>query len=279
MNVQLFPDEKLIKKLHPSRLSFIKIYLVGITMVLWAAIFFAVTQTAAWKTSGEGFFSSLASGSTAIFGSVTAGTYAIPWVTATLLLGVLSLFLTRSHRQWLTFAAFLLLSIGSIFILRTFGALRAVTGAFLATITFFAGLAAILIADFYRKSYRYYITNFRIAMIRKFLTYNEVYTRYENLVDIDVTVSVLGRIFSFGSIIPITSAGLGMGANYSGRGGINGTVSVKGIDVPRAKPSECFFGIKHPYTVRNEIAEYMQKSSSSYELKQIQNELKPKTTP
>ncbi|MBX8636130.1 MAG: PH domain-containing protein [Thermoplasmata archaeon] len=247
-------------------------------MVLWAAIFYVVTQTALWKNGGVRFFSSLSSGSTVVFGSQYAGTYALPWTIATLLLGVLSLFLTRNHRHWLTFAAFILVSIGSVFLLRTFSALRSVADIFLSAITLFAGITAILIADFYRKSYKYYITNFRIAMIRKFLTYNEVYTRYENLVDIDVTVSFLGRIFSFGSIVPITSAGLGMGANYSGRGGVNGAVSVKGIDVPRAKPSECFFGVKHPYTIRNEIAEYMQKSSSSYELKQIQDALKPKTS-
>ncbi len=248
-------------------------------MVLWAAVFFALTQTALWKSSGVKFFSSLASHTTIVFGPVAAATYTLPWLIATLLIGVLSLFLTRSHRHWLTFSAFLLLSIGSVFLLRTFGFLRSVADAFLMAVTLLAGIAAIVIADFYRKSYKYYITNFRIAMIRKFLTYNEVYTRYENLVDIDVAVSILGRIFSFGSIIPITSAGMGMGANYSGRGSIGGNLSLKGIDVPRAKPSECFYGIKHPYTIRNEIAEYMQKSSSSYELKQLKDELKPKTTP
>jgi hypothetical protein len=215
---------------------------------------------------------------TIVFGSVTAGTYGFPWVVVTLFLGVLSLFLAKSHRHWLTFSAFLLLSIGTIFLLRTFGTLRSNTDIFLTAVTFSTGILAILIADFYRKAYKYYITNFRIAMIRKFLTYNEVYIRYENLVDLDVTVSILGRIFSFGSIIPSTSSGIGMGANYTGRNSINGAVSIKGTDVPRAKPSECFFGVKRPYTVRNEIAEYMQKSSSSYELKQIQNELKPKTT-
>ena len=183
-SVQLFPDEKLIKKLHPSRISFIKIYLVGVTLVLWSIIYYAVTHSALWRNGGVRFFSALATGMTIVFGSVTAGTYGLPWVVVTLFLGVLSLFLAKSHRHWLTFSAFLLLSIGSIFLLRTFGTFRSNADIFLTAVTFSTGILAILIADFYRKAYKYYITNFRIAMIRKFLTYNEVYIRYENLVDL-----------------------------------------------------------------------------------------------
>jgi hypothetical protein len=272
-NLQLFPDEKLVKELHPSRLSFIRIYLVGVIFIAWGIVFTALTVSSYWKKYMQPFFLSAASHLTVVFGTAAAGSYGLFWLTVTFLLALIALMLTRRHRHLITFGAFILLIVAAVLLFRTFSFLRAGPGYFFGGITLAAGIAAFVLADYYRKAYKYFITNFRIAMIRRFLTYNEVYVRYENLVDIDVHMSLLGRIFSFGNIIPITSAGLGLGVNLAGREGAGGNVSVRGTDIPRAIPSECFFGIKRPYTVRNDIAGFMQKSSSTYELKQIQQEL------
>lgn len=236
-------------------------------------IYFAVLFSKTWKDYLKPFFSSVATHSTFIFGTTAAGTYALFWISVTFLLSIAALVLTRKHRHWLTFLSLLLLILVAVILLRSFTFLRSVASYFLGILTVAAGIVAFILADYYRRAYRYYITNFRIAMIRKFLTYNELYVRYENLVDIDVHMGILGRIFSFGNIIPVTAAGIGSGANIAGRDTAAGRISLRQTDVPRAVPSECFFGVHRPYSVRNDIAAYMQKSSSSYELKQIQQEL------
>ena len=262
-----------MKELHPSRLSFIRIYLVGAIFIAWGIVYTALAVSPYWREYIHPFLVPAASHLSIIFGTADAGSYGLFWLIVTFILSLAALMLTRKHRHFMTFGAFILLIVSAVLLLKTFAFFRTAPGYFLGGITLAAGIAAFVLADYYRKAYKYFITNFRIAMIRRFLTYNEVYVRYENLVDIDVHMSLLGRIFSFGNIIPITSAGLGLGVNLTGRDGMNGKVSVKGTDIPRAIPSECFFGVKRPYTIRNDIAGFMQKSSSTYELKQIQQEL------
>jgi hypothetical protein len=243
---------------------------------LWGAIYYALVGTAYWQSHLEHDINYASQYLTFLFGSTSNNSAVFFWIIVTFLLGIFSLYLTRRHRHWVTFGFIVVLVVLASFALRSIPFFRANSVVFLASVTAGAGILAFLIAEFYRRSYRYYITNLRIAMIRKFMTYNELYMRYENIVDVDVHVSVLGRIFSFGNVVPITAAGLGTGMNVSGQEKISGSVSVKGTDVPRALPSECFYGVKHPYLIRNAIADYVNKSSSSYELKQIQSELKAK---
>lgn len=244
--------------------------------MLWSAIYYIIVDARFWVayvSPDLGYGSQYLA---AAIGTTSNNSAVLFWIALTFLLGIVATHLTRRHRHWLTFLVFLLAMSISLLALRSVPVLRNNSVPFLALVTAFSGLAALLVAEIYRRSYRYYITNLRIAMIRKFLTYNELYLRYENIVDVDVHISVLGRIFSFGNIVPITAAGVGAGENISGRERMNGSLSVKGTDVPRALPSQCFYGVKHPYKIRNAIVEYITKSSSSYELRQIQSELRAK---
>lgn len=265
-----------MRKVHPSRVSFIKIYSVGALLLLWSAIYYVIIDTKFLISYIYPDIGYLAQYMTVAVGATSDNSAVFLWIVLTFLVGVISTYLTRKHRHWLTFLVLLVLIAFASFSLRSFVSLRADSVTFLSAVTAAAGVVAVLIAEFYRRSYRYYITNLRIAMIRKFMTYNELYVRYENIADVDVHVSLLGRIFSFGNILPITSAGVGTGINLSGKEKMNGSMNIKGTDVPRATPSECFYGVKHPYLIRNAIAEYVNKSSASYELKQIQAELKAK---
>lgn len=265
-----------MKKIHPSRISFIKIYGVGIALLLWSAIYYAFLDTRFWVIYVSPDFGYIAQYLTVAIGATSNNNAVVFWIAVTFLVGVISVYLTRRHRHWLTFLAFILLLALSVLALRSIGPFRARSVIFLTAATAASGIVAVLLADFYRRSYRYYITNLRIAMIRKFLTYNELYMRYENIVDVDVNISLLGRLFSFGNVIPVTAAGVGVGQNLQGKESVNGSISVKGTDVPRAMPSECFWGIKRPYVIRNTVVDYVTKSSSSYELKQIQSELRAK---
>ncbi len=245
-------------------------------LLIWGAFYYAFIDTSLWASYMARDLGRAANYLTVVFGATSNDGAVFFWIVMMFILGLLSTYLTRRHRHWLTFAVFLVLIVLSSFALRSVPLFRSNSVLFLTSVTGAAGILAVLTAEFYRRSYRYYITNLRIAMIRKFLTYNELYMRYENIVDVDVHVSVLGRIFSFGNVLPITAAGVGVGQNITGKEKLNGSLSMKGTDVPRALPSQCFYGVKHPYQVRNAIADYVNKSSSSYELRQIQAELKAK---
>jgi signal transduction histidine kinase len=243
----------------------------------WAVIFLFFINTSIWKNHVERYFNTLSPLITLIFGTASDANAAFLWLVITFIIALISLHLTRRHRHMLIFSVFILIIILAVLGIREIYFFSSNTVYFLSAITFISGAVSFVLADVYRRAYKYYITNFRIAIIRKFLTYSELYIRYENLVDMDVYVSVAGRIFSFGDIVPITAADIGAGANMRGSFSA-GSISVRATEVPRKLPSECFFGVKRPYLVRNEIAEYMQKSSASYELRQIQAELRTKAS-
>lgn len=245
-------------------------------LLLWSAIYYFIIDTKFLISYIYPDVGYVAQYMTVAVGATNDNSAVFLWIALTFLVGIVSTYLTRKHRHWLTFGVLLVLIAFASFALRSFGSLRADSVTFLSLVTAAAGFVAFLMAEFYRRSYRYYITNLRIAMIRKFMTYNELYVRYENIADVDVHVSMLGRLFSFGNILPITSAGVGTGMNLSGKERTNGSMNIRGTDVPRASPSDCFYGVKHPYLIRNAIAEYVNKSSASYELKLIQSELKAK---
>jgi len=270
-DIQLFPDEKLIREVHPSRLSFIRIYMPGALLILWSFIYLYFLTTSLWRRTVSHVLDT-----PLLIPFLTGGSNdaaLLFWIAVSFLLALISLLLTRRHRHWLIFAGLMLLIIAAVLAVHAVSFFRNNTEYFLFSLTLISGAVAFFLADLYRRSFRYYITSFRIAMVRRFLTYNELYIRYENLADVDVHLSILGRLFSFGDVVPITAAGVGAGANYTGKEGPGGSIRMKATDIPRALPSECFFGVKRPYVIRNEIAEYMQKSSSAYELRQIQQEL------
>ncbi|MEM3852408.1 MAG: PH domain-containing protein [Methanomassiliicoccales archaeon] len=212
-----------------------------------------------------------------LLGTVGEAQIALFWVILTLVIGLFALILTKGHRHKLIFFTFVLLVVAGIAGIRYIPLFHSSPIYFLFGLTFSAGVVAFVLADVYRRAYKYYITDFRIAIIRKFLTYNELYIRYENLVDVDVYLSIAGRLFSFGDIVPITAADIGAGQNISGQAAA-GKIKLRGTEVARKLPSECMFGVRKPYRVRSEIAQYMQKSSATYELRRIESELKAKTS-
>jgi uncharacterized membrane protein YdbT with pleckstrin-like domain len=148
------------------------------------------------------------------------------------------------------------------------------------------GLFAILMmvfADLYRRAFRYYITDMRIAIVKRFLTHDEIFLRYRNIVDLDVHQGVWARIIGFGNIIPITSSGIGTGTDaVTIRGDAEkGELLEKGIKdeqivsttrsvyTGRANPDECLFGVKNPFKVKTLVAELIDAQSEDTQLKEI----------
>jgi len=74
-------------------------------------------------------------------------------------------------------------------------------------------IVGFLIIELYRRSHKYIITNLRIIFKGGVLTKRERTIRYDKVADIDAKQGVLGQIFSFGTIIPISQSGFGLGSD------------------------------------------------------------------
>ena len=109
----------------------------------------------------------------------------------------------------------------------------------------------------YRRSHRYIISNQRIVFKGGILTKQERTLRYDKVSDINSKQGILGQIFGFGTIIPISQSGFGLGSDNSfAAGGVQiGEKKAKfmgifgggkEVQTPRARSYYELHGV-HPY--------------------------------
>jgi len=147
-------------------------------------------------------------------------------------------------------------------------------------VTFF-GIIGIIAVIFYSQAFTYYLTNKRIVIYRKFITISSRQIQYDDISDVVVDQGIIGRIFGFGNVIPITKSGLGTGIvgwqAGGGRVGPSGTIvvggPVGGQVVPVASPSTCVYGVKDPFAVKNIIFKYKEEYAEAPYLKRIAKSL------
>jgi membrane protein YdbS with pleckstrin-like domain len=93
-------------------------------------------------------------------------------------------------------------------------------------------IVGFLIVELYRRSHKYIITNLRIIFKGGIFTKRERTIRYDKIADIDAKQGVLGQIFGFGTIIPVSQSGFGLGSDK--------TMAAGGVEVGSTKAR--FFG-------------------------------------
>jgi hypothetical protein len=71
----------------------------------------------------------------------------------------------------------------------------------------------------YRRSHKYIISNKRIIFRGGIITKVERTLRYDKITDINSKQGIIGQIFGFGTIIPISQSGFGLGSDQSIAGG------------------------------------------------------------
>src|SRR4030042_1915684 len=133
--------------------------------------------------------------------------------------------------------------------------------------------------EIYRRSHHYIITNLRIVLMSGFLTKTELSIRYDKIT-VFGKQSVLGQIFNFGTIIPITQSGLGLGSDQTLAAGglmLGGKKAKllglagggKEVQTPRSRSSFELHGV-HPYReTKNSIEKLVQESvPTAYHQKQ-----------
>ena len=143
----------------------------------------------------------------------------------------------------------------------------------------FLSLLGFPLVEIYRRSHRYFITNFRLILKGGIITSRERSLRYEKISDIEGSQGIAGKIFRFGTIIPITQSGFGLGedATFAGGGGSGKKGRLfgfaggsKGVTIARARSYYELHGV-HPYReVKTLIENFLhQHTIAPYQMEQV----------
>ncbi len=146
-----------------------------------------------------------------------------------------------------------------------------IAGIVLPYYTVIVSIGGFLIVEWYRRSHKYVITNQRIIFRGGVVTKQERTLRYDKISDINSKQGILGQIFGFGTIIPISQSGFGLGADTSfAAGGVEaGEKKVKflglfgggkEVQTPRARSYYELHGI-HPFKEVKKVVEELVQGS------------------
>ncbi len=141
-----------------------------------------------------------------------------------------------------------------------------------------ASLPAVIWVEADRRSHRYILTNMRILFQGGTIVRHERQIRYESITDIDGSQGMFGRVFRFGTIIPVTQSGFGLGADTShaaigvgggaSKAGVAGGVGVmagggKEVQVGRARSFHQLTGVFPYYDVKHLLESLVQAATAT----------------
>ena len=147
------------------------------------------------------------------------------------------------------------------------------------------GLVGFLFVDVYRRKFSFYITDQRIVIELNFFGEKRRELSYSKISDLIVERSFLGRLLNYGSIIPISESGLGLGEDFSaasvGASGklpkgpkVGGAVTGgRTVSVPRGRSFYVIFGVPNPYRVSDMISQLIRGYEETPYLKKIASDV------
>jgi len=270
--ISLFHDEEVEEVLRPHPLSFLKYYIVAIYLIIVAVALHRLYFYLQANVNALGFLGS-------IFSFVTG----MPAPEATLLIvfwvvlivsGILIDLLWASKMPLIC-----MVGVGATgTFLELYYRCPPFTKLWVLVIAAALGMA---LAELYRRGHRYFITNYRIVMRKGVIRRVERDLIYDRITDVYVKQGLLGRIFNFGTVIPITALSFGAGEEMAGihaestRGG--GTIDV-GAGGGRAATYFSLYGIPKPGRARSLIVSRQLQAREAPILRRIEELLKEKTT-
>jgi len=150
-----------------------------------------------------------------------------------------------------------------------------------------AAVISMILTEAYRRGHIYIITNYRIITKKGFIRKEERELMYDKITDVYVTQGILGRIFNFGTVIPISASGFGLGADSAQAfaaaalpikkgmigGGFGGG---KSVQRPRAATYFSLYGIPDPRKIRIIIGNRQLETKEAPILRRIEDLLKKK---
>ena len=168
---------------------------LGIYLVVWGIVFGWIVNMSEW---GAAF-----SGSENFIWAL------LLWGIGLLLAGVVASLITVRWSIFILYAAIFGSGAGLVFWL----GLQDSIGLFAPIYTIFLSIGAFVTIEAYRRSHKYVITNQRITFKGGILVKNERTLRYDKISDLNAKQGIIGQIFGFGTITPISQAGFGLGSD------------------------------------------------------------------
>jgi hypothetical protein len=140
-----------------------------------------------------------------------------------------------------------------------------------------SGLAGFLLTESYRRGHSYYITNLRLIMEKDFISYDSRQITYDRISDLALVQGLIGRILNYGTVVPVTLSGFGLGEDSAHAGIAAGTAGGKAsvsmavglsasggraVQIPRGRTYHTLYGVPNPREAQQVIAQMIQKHIS-----------------
>lgn len=120
-----------------------------------------------------------------------------------------------------------------------------------------AALIGFFLIEAYRKGHRYFVTNYRIVTVKKFIRKEIREIMHDKITDVYIDQGILGRIFNYGTLIPISASSFGLGedaalASVSAAAPVRRSFlgisfgGKKGVNRPRAATYFSLYGVPKP---------------------------------
>lgn len=192
---ELLDNERVEKILSPHPLSFMKLQSLCIFLIVWGVLTGWFANFSDWRNT---WFSNYI-------------TIILLWSIVLLVVGVIASLLAVRWRIFFLYLGVVLGGIGLIF----WQNWQSITRVVLPYYTIFVSILGFLVVELFRRSHKYIISNQRIIFKGGVITKEERTLRYDKITDINSKQGVLGQIFGFGTIIPISQSGFGLGSDSS----------------------------------------------------------------
>ncbi len=249
---EILKGEKIEKVLSPHPFSFMNLQSLCIFLIIWGLLSAWIINFSEWSPAFEGnFWLSL-----------------FLWGIGLLLAGIVASLLTVRWSIFFLYLGVFAGGTGLIFLLSIDGAI----GLFAPAWTISMSIIGFLLVEWYRRSHKYILSNKRLKFKGGVFTKEERTIRYDKISDINAKQGILGQIFGFGTIIPITQSGFGLGSDESMAGGgvaLGGKKAKlfgfagggREVSTPRARSYYELHGV-YPYKEIKKIVEKMVQESS-----------------
>ncbi|NWG09823.1 MAG: PH domain-containing protein [Nitrososphaerales archaeon] len=268
-SLKLIEDEELVESLKPHPLAFLDFYVIFSYMMLAGGVFVLYrAQIVDWLEQID------------LIGLAKDQLFVLLWGVF-IAFPFLALAILKITWRWFFFA--LIMVVAGIVIVLIYN----LPPYYMQLPSILAGAFGFVFTEFYRRGHTFYITNLRIISELSFLSYKKREMVHGKIVDLVLTKGLLGRLFNYGTIFPITASGFGLGADLAAvtagigaaKKGVGGGVAISGgrnVSVPRGRSSYVLFGIRRPDEVYMKISEYIHGYEEAPYLKKILEELKSK---
>lgn len=255
--VQMLPDEDVFQAVHPHMLGMYKLYTIWIYFIFISIFFMTKREAIIGKitTMVPDFANN----------TVYLGAWALALIIPSFIIAI-----SRISLRWIIW----IFAAGGLGIyLKEFTDLGVRNSGYFInnieniTILIF-GILGVMGTEWYRQSHSYIITNRRIVITAHGLWHSERSLTYSKINDLILDKSVIGSIFGFGTIIPLTASGIGSGSDMAG-GGVGLSTSMFGVNlgvgaagghsqnVPKESITYTIFNIPAPDEIHSYILDKM----------------------